>query len=160
MQSYKDFDMNIKRADESRWSGISIEVDGKVIKQKDVYGSRRGMTTMLLDNIRKRYGVRTLCFFVSNDHHQWKHKLQDCDQYDMKEANKEYRKHKCVTFKNKLGYDEFYCVKGGAQLSAQEDEFEVGEDASTAKIRTAFKKFASSKKNNKTLLSNFGKAVA
>jgi len=160
MNSYKDYDMNIKRADESRWSGISIEVDGKIIKQKDVYGSRRGMTTMLLDNIRKRYGVRTLCFFVSNDHHQWKHKLQDCEQYDMKEANKEYRKHKCVTFKNKLGYDEFYCVKGGSQLSAQEDEFEVGEDASTAKIRTAFKKFASSKKNNKTLLSNFGKAVA
>ena len=51
-------------------------------------------------------------------------------------------------------------VKGGSALSAQEDEFEVDSDASKAKLRTAFKKFATSKKNNKTLLTNFGKKVA
>ena len=33
-------------------------------------------------------------------------------------------------------------------------------DASTAKIRTAFKKYSASKKKNKVLLTNFGKAVA
>ena len=46
------------------------------------------------------------------------------------------------------------------KLKTSAEEFDVDEDASTAKIRTAFKKFATSKKNNKTLLTNFGKAVA
>ena len=41
-----------------------------------------------------------------------------------------------------------------------ENDLLVDEDASTAKIRTAFKKSANSKKKNKVLLTNFGKAVA
>ena len=43
---------------------------------------------------------------------------------------------------------------------ASDDGFEVEEDASTAKIRSAFKKSANSKKKNKVLLTNFGRAVA
>ena len=36
----------------------------------------------------------------------------------------------------------------------------VKEEASTAQVRNAFKKFSKSKKKNKVLLTNFGKAVA
>jgi hypothetical protein len=51
-------------------------------------------------------------------------------------------------------------VKGGSNLSSDEDEFTVKEDATNANIRNAFKKFAKSKKQNKVLLTKFGKAVA
>ena len=51
-------------------------------------------------------------------------------------------------------------MKGGKNLETQEDEFAVAEDASNASIRTAFKKFAKSKKQTKVLLTKFGKAVA
>ena len=80
----------------------------------------------------------------------------------MKEYNKEYRKNKCVTFKDALGYNEFYLVKGGKNLKADtsEEDFNVRDEASNAQIRTAFKKFSKNKKLNKVLMTNFGKAVA
>ena len=90
----------------------------------------------------------------------FKSKLHEADIWDMREPNKEYRKNKCVSLKNVVGYDEFYLVKGGIKLEATQDEFEVKEDASTAQIRAGFKKFSASKKKNKVLLTNFGKAVA
>ena len=79
---------------------------------------------------------------------------------DRKEANKEYRKFKCVSKENVLGYDNFYLVKGHGKLSTESEEFNPSIDDSIAKIRSSFKKFSSSKKNNKTILTNFGKAVA
>ena len=62
--------------------------------------------------------------------------------------------------KDTLGYDELYLVKGGAKLSATNEEFEVSEEASNAQIRNAFKKFSKNKKLNKVLMTSLGKAVA
>ena len=79
----------------------------------------------------------------------------------MKKYNREYAKNKCVTFKGKLGYNELFIVKSwkGA-LATDATEFEVNEDASKGQLTSAFKKYSKSKKLNKTLLTNFGKAVA
>ena len=159
LSQYKDYDKKIDRAQTSYYSGVAVEIDGKVVRAESMYG-RSDLTKVLLENIAKRYNVQTLGFFISDDHHSWRSKLSQCGVWDTKDANKEFRKHKCVTFQDRLGYNQFYLVKGRSHLSTQEDEFDVDADASTAKIRTAFKKFATSKKNNKTLLSNFGKAVA
>ena len=156
IQQYRDYDKNIDRIEANTYRGMNIEVDGKVIKCE---GYRGNVTKALLTNISKRYGVNTLGFFVSDDHYGWRNKIDEIN-VDFKEAGKEYRKLKCVTAKNVLGYNEFYLVKGGNKLKTSAEEFDVDQDASTAKIRTAFKKFATSKKNNKTLLTNFGKAVA
>ena len=49
-------------------------------------------------------------------------------------------------------------TEGGISIEAE--EFEPKEDASKGQITSAFKKFSKSKKTNKTLLTNFGKAVA
>ena len=70
--------------------------------------------------------------------------------------NKEYRKNKCVEIKDIYGYDNYYFVKGGKHLSAQDEEFEVSEDASRGQLAAAFKKHAKSKKTNKVLMSKFG----
>ena len=96
----------------------------------------------------------------------FKYKIQDCDREahwgdDFKPYNREYQKNKCVTFKGKLGYDELYIVKSwkGA-LNTDAVDFDPDTDASKGQLTSQFKKFSKSKKLNKTLLTNFGKAVA
>lgn len=141
-----------------------IQVDGTMIKTKT--GSRV-VTKSLLDNLSKKYNTNNIGFFMADDNHHWRQRLwilanslnKHSEEYK-KDANKEYRQNKCVTVDNVLGYNEYYLVKGGKNLDTQEDDFSVKDDASNANIRTAFKKFAKSKKQNKVLMTKFGKAVA
>jgi hypothetical protein len=141
-----------------------IQVDGTMIKTKT--GSRV-VTKSLLDNISKKYNTNNIGFFMADDNQHWRQRLwilanslnKHSEEYK-RDANKEYRQNKCVTVDNVLGYNEYYLVKGGKNLETQEDEFSVKDDASNANIRTAFKKFAKSKKQNKVLMTKFGKAVA
>ena len=155
----RDYSRNQENIASIQTHAANLLVDKKILKLENT-GYRA--TQQLLQNISKRYNCQTLGFFVSDSSHDWTRKLfQSGFHYnDRPRVNKEYRKHKCVTVQNAVGYDEFYMVKGGSALSTQEDSFEVDSDASKAKLRTAFKKFATSKKNNKTLLTNFGKKVA
>ena len=144
--------------------GMILEIDHKLVKLN--HGGRYA-TKQLLENIQKRYNVNTLGFFVSENAYDWRSKLGEASKHetwevDLREYNKEYRKNKCISFKDALGYDEFYLVKGGSKFSADtsEEDFDIKEEASNAQIRTAFKKFSKNKKLNKVLMTNFGKAVA
>jgi len=74
-------------------------------------------------------------------------------------VKKMFTKHKVAMFDNALGYDNFYVIKT-KQMTTDADEFEINDDASKAQITQAFKKHSKSKKLNKSLLTNFGKAVA
>ena len=160
----KDRDMKIERTISDRWRGAVINIMGKNVKLKD---TRREGTKSLLENLQKQFGLTTIGFFLADNGHNFKYKISDCDteadMWDngMKKYNREYAKNKCVTFKNELGYNELYIVKSwkGA-LATDATEFEVNEDASKGQLTSAFKKYSKSKKLNKTLLTNFGKAVA
>jgi hypothetical protein len=77
-----------------------------------------------------------------------------------REAQKEYRKNKCVVRTNALGYNEFYLIKGGNQLATDDDEFDVNSDQTRGQMASAFKKYSKSKKLNKVLMTTFGRAVA
>lgn len=162
ISTYSDWSNdNLIRAD--RLSAV-LNVDGTMIKSS--LGSRK-MTSALLKNMTKKYGVNTIGFFMADTSGDWRQRLwilaEELNNYSEEyksKANKEYRINKCVHEQNVLGYNEYYLVKGGKNLETQEDEFAVAEDASNASIRTAFKKFAKSKKQNKVLLTKFGKAVA
>jgi hypothetical protein len=147
---------------------MTIQVDGKLLQVED---AGRRATAQILENLRKRYQINTIGFFVSQQAHDWRSKLYEVERIengrteyypDLKPYNTEYRKNKCVTMKNALGYNEFYLVKGGKAFSADtsEEDFDVNEEAYNAQIRTAFKKFSKNKKLNKVLMTNFGKAVA
>ena len=155
--AYADHKIKAKKTRSNHYSNIRLHVDGKLLK---LDGTGRRATYALLENISKRYACTTVGFFVSDRPYDWRSKLYECDIYDAKDVSLEYRRNKCVSLKKKVGYDELYLVKGGEVLGATEDDFEIDDDASTAKIRTAFKKFSASKKKNKVLLTNFGKAVA
>jgi hypothetical protein len=141
-----------------------INVDGSRIKTAT---HSRKMTKSLLLNMEKKYGCNNIGFFMADDASDWRQRLWivsdelNVDSYEYRDnAGKEYRKNKCVHAEKVLGYSQYYLVKGGNHLSTSSDEFEVNEDASNANIRNAFKKFAKSKKQNKILMTKFGKAVA
>ena len=145
------------------YSSIKLFVDGKSIESN----TRRGITGALLNNIRKRYGVNTVGFFMADDNYHWNNKLgticheMGYDWYDYKpETTKEYRKNKCVEVKGFSGYDTFYLVKGNKNLDTSADDFDPNEDATKGQIGTAFKKYSKSKKLNKVLMTKFGAAVA
>ena len=143
---------------------IIMSIDGSKVK-----GDRwsKSLTKNLLRNMKKKYNTNNIGFFMADNGGEWKHRLWNIanelreDPIDYRSAaGKEYRKFKCVTANNVLGYSEYYLVKGGRTLDTTEEEFEVSEDASQANIRNAFKKYAKSKKLNKVLMTKFGKAVA
>ena len=145
-------------------SEIIMSIDGSKVK-----GDRwsKTLTKNLLLNMKKKYNTNNIGFFMADNAGEWKHRLWNIahelreDPIDYRSAaGKEYRKFKCVTANNVLGYSEYYLVKGGKTLDTTEEEFEVSEDASQANIRNAFKKYAKSKKLNKVLMTKFGKAVA
>ena len=145
------------------YGGAIINIMGRHVKMDD---TRRGATKALLENIKKRLDTTTIGFFLADSSHNFKYKIQDCDREahygdDFKPYNREYQKNKCVTFKGKLGYDELYIVKSwkGA-LNTDAVDFDPDADASKGQLTSQFKKFSKSKKLNKTLLTNFGKAVA
>ena len=144
------------------YKGAIINIMGQHVKLED---TRKRGTQSLLENLQKKFGCTTIGFFLADNAHNFKYKIEDCDEetyYDssnMRKYQKEYNKNKCVTFIDTLGYNEFYVLKS-KRLETDAEEFVTAEDASKGQLTTAFKKFSKSKKLNKTLLTNFGKAVA
>ena len=142
-----------------------------IIQRKKVELDHYDKTGSLLKNMAKTLGVKTMGFFMADDGRHFTARLNrlahycDTDGWDRdftKACRKEYTKNKCVHKENAFGYDNYYLLKGGKQLSAQNQEFEdnVTGDMSDAQIRTAFKKFSKGKKTNKVLMTSIGKEVA
>lgn len=157
---------DIKYVESDGWGESIIHIDGSKVT---LQSRGKGGTISLLENIQKKFDTQTLGFFVADGSYNWWNKIGDAERNgdgfgiygeDRKPYNREYQKHKCVTFKDTLGYNEFYIVKNGKNFSTDDDGFDVAEDASKGQIASQFKKYSKSKKNNKTLLTNFGKAVA
>ena len=147
---------------------IKINVGGVWAESKD--NRPKNITTSILKAIKKKHGTNNIGFFMADDNREWKWRLNALSfetgsyNYNSEQArkmyNKEYKKNKCVNVQNVFGYDEYYMVKGGKDLSTDADDFEVDHNATDKAIGTAFKKYSQSKKTNKVLLTKFGKAVA
>ena len=146
-----------------------------IINKKKVHLGTYRSTDQLLNNLAESLNVKTMGFFMADDNYHFRnrlHRLADyCTGRDdnwnwtndfTKECNKEYTKNKCVHKTNAFGYDNYYLLKGGKNLSAQDEEFDerVTSDMSDAQLRTAFKKFSKGKKTNKVLMTSIGQAVA
>ena len=154
--------------DHSYWADTwKIKMPGKTIASTN---GGKDMTKSLLNYYRKK-GITTLGFFLALDRYQYNSKLWSVqDEIEPNESQEDFRramqkqitKKKCLTFDGALGYDNFYVVQAfnKSTFNTDADEFEVQEDATKGQITQAFKKYSKSKKLNKTLLTNFGKAVA
>ena len=143
------------------YSSINIMVDGKLVKAE----GRKYTTKALLENLRSRYNINCIGFFMADNNRMFNTKVDDIvgvtwAEDSRREAQKEYRKNKCVVRTNALGYNEFYLIKGGNQLATDDDEFDVNSDQTRGQMASAFKKYSKSKKQNKVLMTTFGRAVA
>ena len=142
-----------------------------IIQKKKVKLNGYRATDQLLKNLSKSLNTKTMGFFMADDAYHFRSRISrlgdycDVGHYDSdfrKECAKEYTKNKCIHKQNAFGYDNYYLLKGGKTLSAQDEDFDskVDEDMSDAQLRTAFKKFSKGKKTNKVLMTSIGKAVA
>ena len=153
---------------------MKLTVDGKQVLLPN---ARVKGTKALYQNLKKRYGINTMGFFIADSSKELNHRLHDawCDmgndddgygwysdefQYFRKQKIKENTKQKCIELKNTQGYDNYFIVRGDKFNVDVEDEFEIDSDATDTAIRTAFKKYSNNKKTNKNLMTKFGKAVA
>ena len=151
---------------------MKLTVDGRQVLLPN--GRVQG-TKALYHNLKKRYGISTMGFFIANGSKELNHRLHDayCDinkddsawysdefQLFRKQKIKENTKQRCIELKNTQGYDNYFIVRGDKFNVDVEDEFEIDSDASDTAIRTAFKKYSNNKKTNKNLMTKFGKAVA
>ena len=150
-------------------SGYKAIIDGKMLD----LGKRFGCTKRLLSNISKRYNTKTIGFFMADNAGHWRDRLysmrrdmqngeydwEDTDNFK-KEAAQEYRRNKCVSKQDVFGYDQYYLLKGGKTLSAEDEEFETFGTETDSQLRAAFKKHSKGKKLNKVLMTSFGKEVA
>merc|ERR1712078_37469 len=128
-------------------------IDGKKLK---INGRRIGATKCLLDNLKARYGVTSLGFFIAQDIRDWKTKLCqingeewiDSDSPFYKDMNRQYNKNKVAVVNNTLGYDKFFMLKPGKKLDAGSEDFADHEtdNMSTAQIRNTFKKYSKNKR--------------
>jgi hypothetical protein len=145
-----------------RSSGLNPEV-----RTKD-----KKLTSKIISSIKKQVGITTQGFFVADTNSQFNYKVigsyhaadssltWDYDTNDTikKKAQKEYRKSKCVEIHNTNGYDNYFLVKGGSDLSI-DSQFDVDKDAKTSQIKNAFVKYSKGKKTNKVLLEKFARSI-
>ena len=169
LQVVRDHKLRDHHADTvSSYEGkIDAIVDGKKIK---IQGRRIGATKALLDNLKSRYGVTTLGFFIAQDSRDWKGKISqisgeewiDNNSPMYKDFQRQYQKNKVAVVNNTLGYDKFFLLKPGKQLEAENQEFSETDtgDMTTSQIRNSFKKYSKNKRNNKVLMKQLGGVVA
>ena len=172
---YRDRTLSDKHVPtQSRYSsGVQLIVDKKIVRTNE-----RTATIPLLKNLKARYGVNTIGFFIADDARDFKacaYKIIKHGYKGSAESNlnwtdkvqklkssmtKEYARNKCVSFSDSMGYDEYYIIKGGKELSTDVEAFDADGDFTKSALAKAFKKYSHSKKQSKVLMTKFGKAVA
>ena len=108
------------------------------------------LTTALLEDLRREFPDSTFTGFrILESRGGWF--IRQATGYDEKLQSK-WKKEKSIALTN-FGYNKYYVVSSSSVQ--QSTEFEVAEDASKAKIKSAFAKSLKGKKNNKKILGDF-----
>ena len=113
------------------------------------------LTTVLLEDLRTQFPESTFTGFrILEQRGGWF--IRQAANYDEKLLSS-WRKEKSIALTN-FGYNKYYVVANSS--IQQSSEFEVDDDASKAKIKTAFAKSLKGKKNNKKILGDFISLIA
>ena len=161
---------------------INIRVGSDVISTTGrVYYRRRNpevrtkdskLASKIMSSIKKQLGITTQGFFVADTNSQFNYRIvgsyhtvdskllwdQATNDTLKKKAQKEYRKNKCVEIPGAHGYDAYFVVKSGKDLSI-DSEFDVDDGAKASQIKNAFVKYSKGKKTNKVLLEKFARSI-
>ena len=72
----------------------------------------------------------------------------------------EYRKNKSVCIAEGCGYDQYFIVGSGDELSTENDDFTITEDMSRGRMARAFSDFSKSKKANRVFVTKFAETIS
>ena len=116
------------------------------------------MTVALLELLRANTGVNVIGFFISAGNHK-RNILIRLDKTgkvinNLDESLKVFRKEKFFMI-NDVGYNDFYIIPGGEELSIEDEEMKVESGASTANLKKAFMNMQKGKSVNRVLLNRF-----
>jgi len=121
------------------------------------------MTVALLELLRANTGVNVLGFFISAGNHKRNilARLNKTGKVisNIDESLKNFRKEKFFMI-NDVGYDDFYIIPGGEDLSIEDEEMKVESGASTANLKKAFMNMQKGKSVNRVLLNRFVGKIA
>ena len=121
------------------------------------------MTVALLELLRANTGVNVIGFFISAGNHK-RNILIRLDKTgkvinNLDESLRVFRKEKFFMI-NDVGYDDFYIIPGGEELSIEDEEMKVESGASTANLKKAFMNMQKGKSINRILLNRFVGKIA
>ena len=142
-------------------AGYAINVSGNLVKADK--GDR--LTSALLTNLKKHYCSSITGYFLANARHDFNYALTQADNsisWDQtNQARRTFMKQKFYSLDNVLGYDRYFILRNDRKsLDTANEDFEVRDNAKKGEIARAFKKYAGSKKANRTLAVKFAETVA
>ena len=142
-------------------AGYAINVSGNLVKTDK--GDR--LTSALLTNLKKHYCSSITGYFLANARHDFNYALTQADNsisWDQtNQASRTFMKQKFYSLDNVLGYDRYFILRNDRKsLDTANEDFEVRDNAKKGEIARAFKKYAGSKKANRTLAVKFAETVA
>ena len=142
-------------------AGYAINVAGNIVKtnKKDT------LTTSLLQNLKKHYCSSITGYFLANARHDFNYAISRADNMiswdETNVARRTFMKQKFYAMDKVLGYDRYFILRNDRKsLDTTTEDFEVRDNAKKGEIARAFKKFANSKKANRTLAVKFAETVA
>jgi hypothetical protein len=121
------------------------------------------LTQGLLSLLKESTGSNVIGFFLTGSYAikgavRSKMSRHGLSTYDIDDKMKSFRKNKFIML-NDIGYDDFYIIPGGKDLSIEEDTLEV-EGTSKNDFKKAFMKMQKGKVTNRVLLSRFVEKIA
>lgn len=129
-------------------------VNGKVIENKedDIYPT-------LIEGFNQR-GYNTVGIFIGSKSHIC-HEIRKSEGYSIQSDDlvKNFRKIGSYAKKGHMNYND-YIFMDSCKMDTDNDEMDIDVNASKAKIISEFKKFSSSKKNNRFLAVRFAEAIS
>ena len=151
---YDVFDKNViikDRRSKTQWN----------LSDRTVKYSRGQTTHKLVEALKERFSINIVNFFLIRKMDKWTlmQYFDDADHETVHILQKEWRKNKFLISKN-TAWSELYVIQGGKEFETNRQEFTVGDNATNAQLRTAFRKFARGKLENRKMLSSFVEKVA
>ena len=141
--------------------GLSIDMGNSMVSV-DNY---RQLTTELLTLINKMPGVTNIGYFLAEGNYAFNGAVGRAtgswDHDVFRSARRQATKQKFISYDNVLGYDRYFILKADRRtLNTDTEDFSVRDKAGKGEIARAFKKYASSKKGNRILATQFAEMVA
>jgi len=137
-------------------------INNPVTKNRFRIDTNRDVTAQLIEIVRKHTNANIIGFHILPGRKPQAMReipSKNIDWFDRENLWDNMRKDKFCLIPD-CGYDAYFGVLGGKHLATSNGAIEVEDDASKAKIRTAFKKANSGRKTSRIMLSKFIDLVA